>query len=173
MQHLLIKSCASRLITLVPSCYNTCTSFLRHKEPSPIKSYSQPRCSSSLSPSSPSLLEPSLLPRRDRPLMPTCKNCKSSVLPSHVLTTCAVLPSSRFSRLLFLPLLPSSSSPTLLVSTLPSHLNWPPARLPLGSPAFPPMSSHTLPVLPRLPLQPARPLQTPLLLLLLLSHLPQ
>jgi|ERR1712227_63622 len=141
--------------TLVPSCYNTCTSFLRHKEPSPIKSYSQPRCSSSLSPSSPSLLEPSLLPRRDRPLMPT------------------LLPSSRFSRLLFLPLLPSSSSPTLLVSTLPSHLNWPPARLPLGSPAFPPMSSHTLPVLPRLPLQPARPLQTPLLLLLLLSHLPQ
>lgn len=150
----------------------TCTSFLQHKEPSSIKQYPQSRCSSSLSLSSLSLLEPSPLPRRDRPLMPTCKARRSSMPLSHVLT-CAAFPSSRFFKLLFLPPFTKSSSPTLVVSTRPSHLNWPPARLPLGSLPFPLVSSRTFSVLPRVLLQPARPLQMPPLLLLLLSHLPQ
>jgi hypothetical protein len=73
-----------------------------------IKPQSQPQCSTSPLPSSPSLLAPLLLLRRDRPPMPTCKTHTSTMLLFHMLT-CAVHPSTRSSRLACLSLSPLSS----------------------------------------------------------------
>ena len=150
------------------SIYHTFTSFLQHRESSPIKPQSKPRCSTSPSPSLPSPLEPLLLPRRDRPPMPTRKTHKYNLL-LFLMLTYAVPPSTRSSRLPSPAPFWLSTLPTLPVSPLRSHPSWPPVRPPPGSLLFLRMFSHTFSTpLPPVRSSPMPPLQ---LLVLPLPHL--